>query len=49
MVKPGGFLISNESLPDKAPSLLTNSLKTTVNIASNPQVTDYMFTYARNK
>ena len=49
MIRPGGFLITNEALPDKAPSVLTNSLKTTVNIASSPQLTDYMFTYARNK
>jgi len=49
MVKPGGYLISNESLPDKAPSKLTNSLKTTISIASTPQLTDYMFTYARAK
>jgi hypothetical protein len=49
MVKPGGYLLTNEALPDKAPSDLTNSLKTTVNIASNPQLTDYMFTYARKK
>ena len=47
MVKPGGFLITNEALPDKAPSYLTNSLKTTVPIAAN--LTDYMFTYARPK
>ncbi len=50
MVKPGGFLITNEALPDKAPSNLTNSLKTTINIASSPkQLTDYMVTYARAK
>lgn len=50
MVKPGGFLITNEALPDKAPSNLTESLKTTVSIASTPkQLTDYMFTYARKK
>ena len=49
MVKPGGYLISNESLPDKAPSNLTNSLKTTVTITNEPPLTDYMFTYARKK
>lgn len=49
MVRPGGFLITNEALPDKAPSKLTNSLKTSVSIASNPPLTDYMFTYARPK
>ncbi len=50
MVKPGGFLITNEGLPDKAPSNLKDSLKTTINIASSPkQLTDYVFTYARPK
>lgn len=49
MVKPGGYLISNEALPDKAPSNLTNSLKTTVTITNDPPLTDYMFTYARKK
>jgi hypothetical protein len=49
MVRPGGFLITNEALPDKAASNLTNSLKTSVSIASNPPLTDYMFTYARPK
>jgi hypothetical protein len=50
MVKPGGFLISNEALPDKAPSNLKDSLKTTIDIASSPkQLTDYVFTYARPK
>ncbi len=47
MIKPGGFLLSNESLPDTAPSLLANSLKTTVAITSN--LNDYMFTYVRAK
>jgi len=49
MVKPGGYLISNESLPDKAPSNLTNSLRTTIPIATSRQLVDYMFTYARAK
>ena len=50
MVKPGGFLITNEALPDKAPSNLKDSLKTTIDIASSPkQLTDYVFTYARPK
>ena len=49
MVKPGGYLLTNEALPDTAPSNLKNSLTTTVPIASKPQLTDYMFTYARPK
>lgn len=47
MIKPGGFLLSNEALPDTAPSQLSNSLKTTVAIA--PNLYDYMFTYVRAK
>ena len=49
MIKPGGYLLTNEALPDKAPSNLTNSLKTSVPITSNPPLTDYMYTYARQK
>ena len=49
MVKPGGFLLTNEALPNVAPSALTDSLKTSIPIASSPQLTDYMFTYARKK
>jgi hypothetical protein len=47
MVKPGGFLLTNEALPGNAPSKLTDSLKTTVPITSTAK--DYMFTYARQK
>ncbi len=47
MIKPGGFLISNESLPNTAPSLLTDSLRTEVVMAPND--TDYMYTYARQR
>jgi hypothetical protein len=49
MVKPGGYLLTNEALPNKAPSNLTDSLKTSVPITSNPPLTDYMYTYARQK
>ena len=47
MIKPGGFLISNEALPSKAPSLLLDSLKTKVDVARGD--TEYMYTYARQK
>jgi hypothetical protein len=47
MIRPGGFLISNESLPNSAPSKLTDSLQTTVVLA--PSDTEYMYTYARQK
>lgn len=47
MVKPGGFLLTNEALPGTAPSKLTDSLKTVVPITSS--ATDYVFSYARQK
>jgi hypothetical protein len=49
MIKPGGFLLSNEILPNTAPTRLTDSLKTSVPIAKSPAITDYMYTYARTK
>ena len=48
MIKSGGFLISNEILPNTAPTKLTDSLKTSVPIVkTTPPVTDYMYSYAR--
>lgn len=47
MIKPGGFLLTNEALPGTAPSKLADSLKTTVRIT--PDATDYMFSYVRQK
>jgi len=47
MIKPGGFLLTNEALPGNAPSGLTDSLKTSVPITTNS--TDYMFSYVRQK
>ena len=47
MVRPGGYLLTNEALPSKAPSNLTDSLKTSVSITSN--LTDYMYSYVRQK
>ena len=49
MIKPGGFLLTNEQLPSKAPSKLTDSLKTTIQIAPSPPITDYMYSYVRQK
>src|SRR5579871_963073 len=45
MVKRGGFLLTNEALPNKAPSSLVDSLKTSVPITND--LTDYMYSYAR--
>ena len=36
MIKPGGFLLTNEALPDTAPTKLTDSLKTSVPIVEVP-------------
>jgi hypothetical protein len=47
MIKPGGFLITNEGLAGGAPSKLADSLQTKIVIA--PSVTDYMYTYVRQK
>ncbi len=49
MIRPGGLLLSNEVLPNTAPSKLTDSLKTSIVISNSPQITDYMYTYARLK
>lgn len=47
MIKPGGFLITNEALAGGAPSKLADSLQTKVEVA--PSDTEYMYTYARQK
>ena len=47
MIRPGGYLISNEQLPSKAPSNLTDSVQTKVSVSQND--TEYMYTYARQK
>ena len=47
MIKPGGYLLTNEALPGNAPTSLTDSLKTSVPITST--LTDYMYSYVRRK
>jgi hypothetical protein len=42
MLKPGGFLLSNDKLPDTAPQLLENSLVTSQVVGQAPE---YMFSY----
>jgi hypothetical protein len=50
MVKPGGFLLTNEALPGTAPSNFTDSLKTTVTITGGDKpLKDYMYSYVRSK
>ncbi len=45
MIKPGGFLITNEALAGKAPTKLVDSLQTKIIVT--PSDTEYMYTYAR--
>jgi hypothetical protein len=47
MIKPGGYLITNEALAGKAPTKLADSLQTKIQVS--PTDTEYMYTYARQK
>jgi hypothetical protein len=47
MIKPGGYLLTNEALPSIAPSKLADSLRTTVPITR--EATDYLFSYVCQK
>jgi len=47
MIKPGGYLITNEALAGNAPTKLADSLQT--KIVVTPSDTEYMYTYARQK
>jgi hypothetical protein len=47
MIKPGGFLITNEALPGTAPSKLADSLQTSVQVKASD--TEHMYSYARQK
>ncbi len=45
MIRPGGFLLSNDALPNKAPSQLADSLQTKVQVS--PSDTEYVYSYIR--
>ncbi len=47
MIKPGGFLLTNEILPGTAPSKLADSLQTSVLVAQGD--TEYVYGYVRQK
>jgi len=47
IIKPGGFLLSTEALPDSAPSKLAGSVKSSISIAGGPSGTEYMYSYVR--
>jgi hypothetical protein len=45
MLKPGGFILSNDSLPGTPADELSESLKTTQTVANAPDRIEYMFSY----
>ena len=47
MIKPGGFLLTNEVLPGTAPSKLADSLQTSVLVAQGD--TEYVYGYVRQR
>jgi hypothetical protein len=47
MLKPGGFLISNDKLADKVPSDLKDVLEIPVVSSEQPLVQDFAFCYRR--
>lgn len=49
MLKPGGFVLSNDALPGTPADGLSDSLKTSQLVARNPDRIEYMFTYERRK
>jgi hypothetical protein len=49
MLKPGGYLISNDQLPDTVPSGLTDVLQTPVISSQEPLVKDIAFCYRKGK
>ena len=49
MLKPGGYLLSNDKFPDAVPSGLAGSLDTTLLIARDPNRTDTMYCYRKEK
>jgi hypothetical protein len=49
MLKPGGYLLTNDKLPDRVPSALEDALTTVLNVAHDPDMTEYLFSYKRTK
>lgn len=47
MLKSGGYLLSNDKLPEAVPSGLSDMLETTVTMSAAPLVTDLMVSYRR--
>ncbi|MGO8786093.1 MAG: hypothetical protein ACLQVL_01745 [Terriglobia bacterium] len=49
MLRPGGFLVSNDRLPDEVPSELKDVLEVPVVSSEQPLVQDFAFCYLRTK
>jgi hypothetical protein len=49
MLKPGGYLLSNDKLPDTVPSGLEQVMVTEVPMTGPPVITDYIYCYRRMK
>lgn len=49
ILKPGGFLLSNDEFPDTPTSGLEKSLETTLLVARNPDRADTMYCYQKQK
>lgn len=49
MLKTGGFLLSNDRFPNTVPSDLSNELETTLIFARNPDRTDTMYCYRKER
>ena len=47
MLKPGGYLLSNDKLQDTVPSGLESVLTTDIPMTTPPVITDYIFCYRR--
>jgi hypothetical protein len=47
MLKPGGFVLSNDLLADKVPSQLEEAHVTTIDVRSDPQIIEHMYCYRR--
>ena len=47
MLKPGGFLLSNDKLQDSVPSGLEQVMVTDIPMTGAPVITDYIYCYRR--
>jgi len=47
MLRPGGFVLSNDLLADKAPGQLEEAHRTTIEVRSDPQITEHIYCYRR--